>query len=128
MQGKNFHALLIRPKSSAIISILLALPFAYLFLHFILEIELRFEPLDPILEAQNNHLGSWIVLGALVFLVIGLIVSVIPIARNFQEGGNLMANPINFAIAIALLVLIVSFFGLIVVNQYPCWIGVANCD
>jgi hypothetical protein len=49
--GKNYYAFLIRPNSSAMISILLALPFAYLFLHFILEIEISLGPLDPILAA-----------------------------------------------------------------------------
>ncbi len=35
---------------------------------------------------------------------------------------------LNLLLAVAILFFIIMFAGGIIVDQYPCWIGVPNCD
>jgi len=48
--------------------------------------------------------------------------------RKQQTERGLFGYPINLVLAITILIFIVTFVGGIVVDQYPCWIGVPNCD
>jgi ABC-type proline/glycine betaine transport system permease subunit len=120
--------ILTNPKSAIITSFLLALPFVTLFLLFMLGIEPSLGPLDPLLYADDNHLSSIIVFGATFLLLVAFFVSLVPIVRNVQAGSRTTANPINLLLAVAILFFILMFVGGIIVDQYPCWIGVPNCD
>ena len=51
-----------------------------------------------------------------------------PVVRTLREGGSLFAHPIHFAIvALLSLLFAVGTFNL-VVDQWPCFMGVQNCD
>lgn len=41
---------------------------------------------------------------------------------------KILTYPINFFLALAALAIIVLFVGNVIADQYPCWIGVPNCD
>ncbi len=114
--------ILTNPKSAAIISFLLALPFVILFLLFMLGIEPRIGALE------HSFIGSAIVFGATFLFLAALIVSLRPLVRNVRAGISIKANPINLLLAVAILLLIIIFAGGSIVDQYPCWIGVPNCD
>ena len=123
--------ILTNPKSSAITSFLLALPFVILFLPLMLGVELSFGPLEPLLRMpvdRPNVIGSAIVLGAWLLLLVAFIVSLVPIVRNVRAGNSITAYPVNLLLAVATLLFITMFVGAIIVDQYPCWIGVPNCD
>ena len=109
-------------------SFLLALPFITLILLFILGIEPYLGPLDPYLDPANSHLGSFIVFSALLLSLAGFAICVIPIMGSIKTGNGIPANPISLLFSSIILFFILAFIGLIFVDQYPCWIGVPNCD
>ena len=120
------------PRSTAIISLILCLPFALLVSLLMLNIEPNFGPLQPLLNNpdpdQPDVLGSLIALGTVLLVLAAFMINLIPILRTIRAGGNLTAHPVNLVIAIATLAVIIMVIGGIIVDQYPCWIGVPNCD
>ena len=120
------------PRSVAIISFILALPGAIIYLLLVLAIEPYFGPLQPLLTDPDpdkpDVLGSLIVLGMMLLILVALIVNLRIIVRAKRAGKSITAHPINLVLAVAMLAFITSFVGSIIVDQYPCWIGVPNCD
>lgn len=124
--------ILTNPTSSAIIGFLLALPFVTVLSLLILGIEPPLGPLESLLKNpdpdQPNVLGSLVVLGVFLLAILGGIIARAPIVRTMRAGGSLLAHPINLTLAVVILafltILVVVFF----VDQFPCWIGVPNCD
>ena len=55
---------------------------------------------------------------------------VLKAAGEYLEGelDGITANPINLLLSIIILFIIFVFVGAIMVDQYPCWVGVPNCD
>lgn len=128
MENINSHH-----KSSALIGFLLAMPLAILLL---IEIS-GIEPLHGFLvtlttEAGNNPrlntFGKILTLGVLLLLPLGFIISFAPVVRNARASYGLRANPVNLLIAAALFIFIATLVIGFVIDQYPCWIGVPNCD
>jgi hypothetical protein len=120
-------------KSAALIGFLLAMPLAILLL---IEIS-GIEPLHGFLvtlttEAGNNPrlntFGKVLTLGVLLLLPLGFVISLVPVVRNVRTSNGFTANPINLLIAAALFIFIATLVTGFVVDQYPCWIGVPNCD
>ena len=104
---------LIHLRSPAIISALLVLPFM-------------------ILEVVNRRAyreGFPISLFAILWLLpLAFMLVLTPMVREVRAGNSLVANPINLLLRVALLTLIAWLFVGIVVDQMPCFLGVANCD
>ena len=124
--------ILANPRSIAIIGFFLCLPFTLLFTLLILNIEPYFGPLQPLLNNpdpdQPDVLGSLIALGTMLLVLAAFIINLIPVVRTLRAGGGLTSHPVNLVLAIATLATIAMIIGGIIVDQYPCWIGVPNCD
>jgi len=117
--------------AAAFVAGVLALPFAILFMLLVLHVEPPLGPLEPLLKGEvdrPNVLGSAIVFGAWLLSIAGLIVGIAPIVRGARAGSGKAANPVNLLVAAVISLLAVSFVAGIVIDQYPCWIGVPNCD
>ncbi len=112
-QGEAMKKFLTNAKSAAIISFILVVPFA------ILELINRRDLLEnfPI-----------VLFGVLWFLPMIFIVALIPIVRNVRAGNSVMANPANLLLKIVLLAFIAMMWGGILIDQFPCFMGVPNCD
>jgi hypothetical protein len=123
------NTILTNPRSAAIISFLLALPFVTILSLLLLGIEPPFAALlnnpDP---DQPNVIGTLMVLGALLLAVAACIIARAPIVRTLQAGGSLFAHPINLILAVVILSVITMLVVGLIVDQYPCWIDVPNCD
>ena len=119
-------------KKSAMIAFLMAMPLAIL---FFIEIN-NIEPLSRFLREQTtngdgyglNAFGKILMLGSLLLLPAAFAVNLIPITRNLRAGNSITAIPINLLLAVALFIFIASLVTGFVIDQYPCWIGVPNCD
>jgi len=132
-RGATMENIIPNHKSAALISFLLAMPFA-----LVLLIEVSgIEPLHGFLvtlttEAGNNPrlsaFGMIIMFGTLLLLPLGFVISLVPVVRNVRAGNNFTANPVNLLIAAALFIFIAILVTGFVIDQYPCWIGVPNCD
>jgi uncharacterized membrane protein YidH (DUF202 family) len=119
-------------RTAAIISFLLALPGELLFTLLILHVEPDFGPLEPLLTDPDpdkpDVVGSLIVLVAMLLMPFALIINLRVIHRARRAGQSLMAYPVNLLLAVAIVAYIASFIGGIIIDQYPCWVGVPNCD
>jgi hypothetical protein len=131
-QGNAMTDILNNPRSAVILSVVLALPFIAILSLLALGVEPSFGPLEPLLNNpdpdQPDVLGSLIVLGAFLLLVLACIIVRAPIVRTMRAGGSLLAHPINLMLAVVILSLITMVVVGLMGDQFPCWIGVPNCD
>ena len=110
-------------------AVLLALPFATLFALLVLHIEPPLRVLESLKTDvdQPNVVGSAIVVGAWLLSVVGLVFSVMPIIRGARVG-TAAASPASLLVAGVIALIVLSFPAALIVDQYPCWTGVPNCD
>ncbi len=131
-RGKTMENVTSNNKSSAIVGFLLAMPLAVLLLITIYDIE----PLSGFYKTLTteadgyriNVFGRIFEIGALLLLLVGFIISFVPIARNIRAGNGVMVNPLNLLMAAMLFIFTAGLVIINVIDQYPCWIGVPNCD
>ncbi|MBA4420603.1 MAG: hypothetical protein C0391_05600 [Anaerolinea sp.] len=116
----------------AVISIILCMPFIILFSLLVLHIEPDFGPLQPYLANsypdEPTVFGSVIALGTVLLVLIAFLLYLILIVRTRRAGGGLKAHPVSLILAVITLSAILFISGAIVVDQFPCWIGVPNGD
>ena len=103
------------PKSAAIISIFLVLPFAVL--------DFLFNPLR-----RQSVLDPVVLFGLLWLLPMLFILILAPIVQSVRAGNSILTNPVTLLLRIAFLVFIASMWGAAIIDQLPCFIGVPNCD
>jgi hypothetical protein len=108
-------------RSAAIISFLLVLPFAIL--EFMFNIAYK-----PTALSLKKALDLTVLFGLLWLLPVTFITILLPMVRNVQVGNRIMARPIHFLLSVAFLALIAIMWGGIVIDQWPCFIGVPKCD
>jgi hypothetical protein len=123
---------IISNNKSTVIGFLLAIPLAVLLLIEIYNIEPLsgfFKTLTTETNGQGlNAFGKILTLGTLLLLPLGFIISLVPVVRNARAGYGWTANPVALLIAAALFIFIAILVTGFVIDQYPCWIGVPNCD
>ncbi len=120
--------ILTNPASAAIVGVILVLPITLIFSLVTLNLHPDLGPLFDPGPGRPAIASSLIVLGAALLLPVASIVNIRPVRQTLRAGGSLLAHPLNLALAAATLGLIITLVSLIVVDQYPCWIGVPNCD
>ena len=104
-------------RSSALISFLLILPFL-------------------IMEGVNRHsfraMGKedfpFPLFGILWISSMLFVLILSPIVRNARAGNRILANPVSLLIKIVFLAAIAWVWGIWIVDQWPCFVGVPNCD
>jgi hypothetical protein len=116
------------PKTIALAGLLLALPFLVLISLLALGIQPSFGPLDAIFNSIDSREGSLIVLGAFLLLLLAFSLNLSLVVRSVRVGAPAAALRYNLPLALLLGVLILVILALIVIDQFPCWVGVPNCD
>ena len=101
--------------SAALISLILVLPFAIL--------EALHHPIT-----QQNAVGLLCLFGLLWLLPTIFILILVPIPRTVPAGDGAPVSRLNLLFRVAFLVLIAMLWGGLVIDQIPCFLGVANCD
>jgi hypothetical protein len=122
------NTLLTNPRSAAAISVLLLLSTVIVGLLG----TLGWAPLDRLIngpDPEQAYLpGLFISIGILSVPVAAGIIAGVPVARTLRAGGSLFAHPVNLVVIVLILSPIaVGLFSLIV-DQWPCFIGVPVCD
>jgi hypothetical protein len=122
------NTLLTNPKSALMISVVLFLfPFILSLLN-----SLGWVPLDRLLNGPNPeqlYVPGQIV--ALVSFSIPIAAGIIaggPIVRTLRVGGSLFAHPLHLIIVVVISFLLTAGVVSLIVDQWPCFIGVPNCD
>jgi hypothetical protein len=67
----------------------------------------------------------------LIFLPLPIVAGIIaagPIVRTLRAGGSLFAHPIHLIIVIIISFLLAAGFVSLIADQWPCFMGVPNCD
>ena len=72
--------------------------------------------------------GMFMSLGLTLFPIAAGIIAGGPIVRSLRAGGSLFAHPINLIIVIFILFTFVMGLAGLIIDQWPCFIGVPNCD
>jgi hypothetical protein len=124
------NTLLTNPKSAAIISVILILsPFLLSWLD-----SLPWVPLDlnRLFNGSNPEVpyppGQILALGFFAIPVAAGIIAGGPIVRTLRAGDSLFAHPIHLIIVAVILSTFVIGFTSLLIDQWPCFIGVPNCD
>jgi hypothetical protein len=120
------------PRAAALIGFILAMPLTLLLWILLYEVE----PFQGYLKhwfteadgIRMNSLARIVLIGSVLLLPAALIINLAPIVRNVRAGHSVMTNPINLLLAVVLFAFITTIVGVFVIDQYPCWIGVPNCD
>jgi len=131
-RGIKMRNITTNPRSAAVAGLILALPVTILFSLLVLNIEPNFGPLEPLLNNpdpdQPDVGGSLVALVVFLLLPVAFVINLRIIARATRAGKTITAHPVNLFLAAATLALITMTLGSIIADQYPCWIGVPNCD
>ena len=122
------NTLLTNPKSALMISVVLILCVVMLSL---LD-SLGWEPLERLLNGPNPEQlyvpGQFIALILISIPVAAGIIAGGPIVRTLRAGGSLLAHPINLIIVVVISFLFATGVVSLIVDQWPCFVGVPNCD
>jgi hypothetical protein len=118
----------VHPRAAALAGFLLALPFMALVLCVLTGTQPSLGPLDPLLDPEVSHLGSFIFLGAAFLALAGLIVCSAVIVGDLRAGKGPAAHLGPLVVAVVILVFLIAVASAVIADQYPCWAGAPNCD
>ncbi len=122
------NALITNPRSAVIISVIVFLsPGILPLLDSVgwLSLDLLFNGPDP----EVAYLpGMFLSLGLIFFPVAAGVIAGQPIAHTLQTGGRLFAHPINLIIVVFIVSIFAVGLATLIVDQWPCFTGVPNCD
>jgi len=120
-----------QPRTAAFLGVLLALPFTLIFLIAVYDIDPMNVWLRSLFATDSGRMrlaGLFFILGSILLLPVAVVLNVVAVRKSVSAGNGVMAYPINVALALGLLANIVALVSSFVIDQYPCWQGVANCD
>jgi len=113
-----------QPKSTARISVLLALPFVLFYLASLFGIEPNLSSFGP----PVSTVGPLIFMGSFLLALTACFIARTAIVRSLDAGGTLLTQPIQWAVIALVLLPLVLGWGALVMDQMPCFLGVPNCD
>ena len=120
------------PRAAALIGFILSLPLPLIL--FIAWFEI--EPLQSYLKywfmesgsPRNSTFAIIFFLSSLLLLPVAAVITLGPVVRGVREGHGITANSVNFLLGAAIFVFLTTIVVTFIVDQYPCWMGVPNCD
>lgn len=120
--------LLASPTAAAITSlVLILLPLILFWLA-----SMGWAPMQRLINGPNPeqaYLPGLFISYALISLIVaGGVIAGMPVVRTLRAGGSLFAHPVNVIIMGVLLALFAFGLGSLIVDQWPCFIGVPVCD
>jgi hypothetical protein len=88
--------------------------------------------LDRLFNGPNPEVaylpGMFLSLGLFLLPVAAGIIAGRPIVSTLQAGGSLFTHPINLIIVIFILSTFAIGLAGLMIDQWPCFIGIPNCD
>ena len=114
------------PERSAILHLLLPLPGAAMLTMFLLHLEPYFGILEPVLAAPEDRPH---IVGTLIAVTCILVLPTVALIRSLRvlRSSASLFSLHGLVVAVSLAVLL-TFFSALLIDQYPCFIGVPNCD
>jgi hypothetical protein len=122
------NTLLTNPRSAAIISVVVFLAPGILPL---LD-SVGWLSLDRLFNGPNPEVaylpGQVMSLGLILFPIAAGIIAGGPIVSTLRAGGSLFARPLHLIIVVVISFLFAAGVVSLIVDQWPCFMGVPNCD
>lgn len=122
------NSLLTTPRSALVVSLLLILLIILLPLLDAagwLNLDRLFNGPVP----EQPYLPGLILSIALISIPVAAgMIAAAPVARNLRAGGSLFTYPIHLLIVLVLAFLFTASVAGLIVDQWPCFMGVPNCD
>ena len=122
------NTLLTNPRSTAIISVILFLSPGILPL---LD-SLGWLSTDRLFNGPNPEVaylpGQVMSLGLILFPIAAGVIGGGPLVRTLRAGGSLFAHPLHLIIVVVISFLFAAGVVSLIVDQWPCFVGVPNCD
>ena len=122
------NTLLTNPKSAVMISIILFLfPGIFPLLNSVgwLSIDRLFNGPNPEVAYLPGQILSF---SLILFPIAAGIIAGGPIVRTLRAGGSLFAHPFHLIIVVVISFLFAAGLVGLIVDQWPCFMGVPNCD
>jgi hypothetical protein len=122
------NTLLTNPRSALMISVVL-----FLFPGILPLLDsVGWLSLDRLFNGPNPEVaylpGQIISLSLILFPVAAGIIAGRPIVRTLRAGGSLFAHPLHLIIVVVISFLFATGLVGMIVDQWPCFVGVPNCD
>ena len=122
------NTLLTNPRSALMISLVLVL---FIVILAVLA-SFRWEPLERLINGPNPEVayppGRMIALLLISFPIAAGIIAGGPIVHTLRSGGSLFAHPLHLIVLLLILSTFVIGFTSLLIDQWPCFIGVPVCD
>ncbi len=127
-RGTRRSTQLTSPTSSLMASVALMLPIVVVsYLGFI-----RWESLEQLFNGPDRTQfylpGQLIMLGLFAFPIAAGVIASRSIANTLRSGGGIFAHPIHLIIVVVISFLFTSGVITLIIDQWPCFMGVPNCD
>jgi hypothetical protein len=122
------NTLLTNPRSALMISVVL-----FLFPGILPLLDsVGWLSLDHLFNSPNPEVaylpGQIISLGLILFPVVAGIIAGRPIVYTLRAGGSLFAHPLHLIVIVVISFLFAAGLVNLIVDQWPCFLGVPNCD
>jgi hypothetical protein len=118
------------PNGAAALSLALCLPLAMMVSIALLNIDPIGGPISGVTAdgATLDRVGSLLFLAGFALLPVALFVNAAPSVRRLASGQRLVIAPVNLVLGAAIFLALAFLVGAVIIDQYPCWLGVPNCD
>jgi len=129
-EGSVMKNILANPSSAAILSFILILPIGLLRLILGSDIEPLIAPIESVLTVDGNRpnaLGWTIICGGMLLLPLAFVLNFRPMLKRDRQEGKRNLYTINVIVGVAILALILSTWGSLLLEQIYCLQGV-RCD
>ncbi len=117
-------------RATAVVGLFLCLPAAIMYPLLMLHIEPPFATLIAPAPADGpNVVGTVIAITVLALLpLLAFGINMAQFRRAGQPGENVALRRMNVVMAVVGLAFVLTLVVAIAIDQYPCWVGVPNCD
>ena len=124
--------ILVNPRSTALISLILSLPLGLTFVAFMFDIELLEKPLNNLFiidgsRGDINTLGRIVISGGLLMLPVAFALNLRSMLRREGVEGNRRLYTLNLIVGALILLLIIFTWGGLIVEEIDCLRGI-RCD
>ena len=129
-EGNIMKNMLASPTSAAIISFLLVLPIGFLRLALGSDIEPLVRSIESVLTidgSQPHALGLIIICGGMLLLPVAFLLNLYPMLQIEKPEGKRRLYAINITVGVIILLLILSTWGGLIVEEIYCLRGI-RCD
>ena len=124
------RVILSNPRSAAIMSFILSLPIALLFIIFNWDIKSLTEPITSLLTVNGsdvNGLGRFFLIAGLLLVPVAFVINLLPMLKKVGPDGKRTLYIANIMVGIVILTILMVTWGGLILEEIYCLQGI-RCD